>query len=74
MLGNPIVTTSIHDEDKKDEYMTDPELINEKYENLVDIVVGSGFGGKIPSTVIDCSNSNFEIIREGAGDFNSILS
>lgn len=74
MLGNPIVTTSIHDEDKIAEYMTDPELINEKYENLVDIVVGSGFGGKIPSTVIDCTNSNFEIIREGAGDFNSIIS
>ena len=67
MLGNPIVTTSIHADDKIVDYMTDPELIHEKYEKLVDIVVASEFGGKIPSTIIDCSDGDFEVVREGAG-------
>lgn len=67
MLGNPIVTTSIHADDKIVDYMTDPELIHEKYERLVDIVVASEFGGKIPSTIIDCSDDGFEVVREGAG-------
>ena len=67
LLGNPIVTTSIHADDKIVDYMTDPELIHEKYEKLVDIVVASEFGGKIPSTVIDCSDGDFEVVREGAG-------
>lgn len=73
MLGNPIVTTSIHADDKILDYMTDPELIHEKYEKQVDIVVGSGFGGKIPSTIIDCSDGTFEVVREGAGNVDSLL-
>lgn len=67
-LGNPILTSSIHDEDEILEYTTDPELIHEKYENLVDAVIDGGYGDNEPSTVIDCSNEEFEILREGKGE------
>ncbi|MFA5404419.1 MAG: Sua5/YciO/YrdC/YwlC family protein, partial [Ignavibacteria bacterium] len=55
-LGNPIISTSIHDEDDILDYTTDPLLIYEKYENIVDIVIDGGFGGNKPSTVVDCSD------------------
>lgn len=67
-LGNPIITTSIHDEDDLIEYSTDPSLIFDKYESLVDLVIDGGYGNNIPSTVIDCSNDEFDIIRQGLGD------
>jgi tRNA threonylcarbamoyl adenosine modification protein (Sua5/YciO/YrdC/YwlC family) len=67
-LGNPIITTSIHDEDDLIEYSTDPSLIFDKYENLVDVVIDGGYGNNIPSTVIDCSKDEFDIIRQGLGD------
>lgn len=67
-LGNPLITTSIKDEDDVLEYTTDPELIYEKYGDLVDAVIDGGYGGNQPSTVIDCSTGSIEIIREGAGD------
>ncbi len=67
MLGNPIITTSIKDEDEVIEYSTDPSLIYEKYQNLVDLVIDGGFGGNIASTVIDCSGSQVEVIRQGLG-------
>lgn len=66
-LGNPIMTTSIHDDDGILEYPTDPELIFEKYKNLVDIVVGGGYGDNKPSTVIDCTGPESLIVREGKG-------
>lgn len=66
-LGNPVITTSIHDDDEIVEYSTDPELIHEKYEKLVDIVIDGGFGDNTPSTVIDCTDNALEIIREGKG-------
>lgn len=66
-LGNPIVSTSIHDEDEVLEYTTDPELIHEKYESFVDVVIDGGQGERIPSTIVDCSNNSIEIIREGKG-------
>lgn len=66
-LGNPIVTTSIHDEDEIIEYSTDPELIYEKYQELVDLVIDGGYGDNIASTVVDLTSGNFEIIREGKG-------
>lgn len=72
-LGNPIITTSIHDEDQVLEYSTDPELIFEKYENLVDIVIDGGYGGNVGSTVIDCSNDEFELVRAGLGKFDDLL-
>ena len=57
-LGNPIMSTSIHDEDEIIEYSTDPELIHEKYRDIVDIVVDSGHGGNIASTVVDCTGKS----------------
>ena len=67
-LGNPILTMSLHDEDDIIEYSTDPELIEEKYENQVDIVIDGGYGGTEASTVIDCTTDDFEIIRQGKGE------
>jgi tRNA threonylcarbamoyl adenosine modification protein (Sua5/YciO/YrdC/YwlC family) len=66
-LGNPIVSTSIRDEDEVVEYTTDPELILEKWDNLVDIVIDGGYGGNEASTIIDLSTDPPEIIREGKG-------
>lgn len=66
-LGNPIMSTSIRDEDRIIEYTTDPELIYEKYNKLVDIVIDGGYGDNEPSTVIDCTSDEPEIIREGKG-------
>ncbi len=72
-LGNPIVTTSIRDEDEIIEYSTDPSLIYEKFDNLVDIVIDGGYGGNVASTVIDCTQDTFELIREGKGDIEQYL-
>jgi len=69
-LGNPIVSTSIYDEDDLIEYTTDPELIFEKWQNKVDIVIDGGFGGNIPSTIIDLSNDEIVVLREGKGEID----
>ncbi|GET47143.1 L-threonylcarbamoyladenylate synthase [Capnocytophaga felis] len=66
-LGNPIVSTSIRDEDDVIEYTTDPELIFEKWQNKVDIVIDGGYGDNMASTVIDLSGSEPVVIREGKG-------
>jgi tRNA threonylcarbamoyl adenosine modification protein (Sua5/YciO/YrdC/YwlC family) len=66
-LGNPIISTSIRDEDEILEYTTDPELILEKWGNLVDLVIDGGYGDNEASTVIDFSGDEPEIIREGKG-------
>ena len=66
-LGNPIVSTSIKDEDEVIEYTTDPELIYEKWNKLVDVIVDGGYGGNIPSTVIDLTGDEPVLIREGKG-------
>lgn len=66
-LGNPVVSTSIKDEDDLIEYTTDPELIFEKWKNRVDIIVDGGYGGNIPSTVIDLTGDEPELIRAGKG-------
>lgn len=66
-LGNPIVSTSIHDEDEVLEYSTDPELIFEKWQNLVDLVIDGGYGDNIGSTIIDLSGFEPLVIREGKG-------
>ena len=66
-LGNPIVSTSIRDEDEVIEYTTDPELIQEKWDNLVDIVIDGGYGDNIPSTVIDLTSEEPKVLREGKG-------
>ncbi len=72
-LGNPIVSTSIHDEDELIEYTTDPELIYEKWDNLVDLVIDGGYGDNEASTVIDLTSYEPEIIREGKGTAEDIL-
>jgi tRNA threonylcarbamoyl adenosine modification protein (Sua5/YciO/YrdC/YwlC family) len=72
-LGNPIMSTSIHDEDEIIEYSTDPELIYEKYRDIVDIVIDSGHGGNIASTVVDCTGEEPVIVREGKGDIEQYL-
>ena len=66
-LGRPIISTSIHDEDEILEYTTDPELIHEKLDNLVDIVIDGGYGDNLASTVIDLSEDEPIIVREGKG-------
>ncbi len=73
MLGNPIISTSIHDDDEIIEYSTDPELIHEKYEDIVDLVIDGGYGDNEPSTIVDCSEGEFEIIRQGKGDLDQFL-
>lgn len=67
-LGNPILTTSIHEDDDVIEYSTDPELIHEKYESKVDIVIDGGYGGIEPSTIVNCIDDDFEIVRQGKGE------
>ena len=67
-LGNPILSTSIHDEDEILEYTTDPGLIYEKYQDIADIVIDGGYGELIPSTIVDCTNEEILIVREGKGN------
>jgi len=69
-LGNPIISTSIRDEDDVIEYTSDPELIFEKWQNIVDVVIDGGYGGNQPSTVIDLSKDEIEIVREGKGSLD----
>ena len=68
-LGNPIVSTSIRDEDDVLEYTTDPELIFEKWQGLVDVVIDGGYGDNEPSTVIDLTEEP-SVIREGKGSLD----
>src|SRR5690554_4075246 len=70
VLGNPIISTSIRDEDELLEYTTDPELIYEKWQNLVDAVIDGGYGDNVASTVIDLSEGEPVVIREGKGELD----
>ncbi|MEG1556005.1 MAG: L-threonylcarbamoyladenylate synthase [Bacteroidales bacterium] len=67
LLEHPILSTSVKDDDQVVEYTTDPELIYERYGDMVDIVIDGGYGDNIPSTVVDCTSGNIEVIREGKG-------
>ena len=69
-LGNPIVSTSIHDDDAVLEYSTDPELIFEKWQNLVDVVIDGGYGDNLASTIIDLSGFEPVVVREGKGSLD----
>ncbi|MFT6066645.1 MAG: tRNA A37 threonylcarbamoyladenosine synthetase subunit TsaC/SUA5/YrdC, partial [Polaribacter sp.] len=69
-LGNPIVSSSIRDDDDVLEYTTDPELIFEKWKNLVDIVIDGGYGDNYASTIIDLTDSVPEVVREGKGSLD----
>jgi tRNA threonylcarbamoyl adenosine modification protein (Sua5/YciO/YrdC/YwlC family) len=70
MLGNPIVSTSIRDDDEVLEYSTDPELIFEKWQNLVDLVIDGGYGDNVASTIIDLSGFEPVVVREGKGSLD----
>lgn len=72
-LGNPIITTSIKDDDDILEYSTDPELIFEKFQHKVDIIIDGGYGNNTPSTIVDATTDEFEIIRQGLGDLEGYL-
>lgn len=67
VLGNPIVSTSLHNANNSDEYLTDPEEIHEQFGNIADIVVDGGIGNSTASTVVDCSGGDIIIIRQGIG-------
>jgi len=69
-LGNPIVSSSIRDDDEVLEYSTDPELIFEKWQNLVDLVIDGGYGDNLASTIIDLSGHEPVIVREGKGSLD----
>ena len=69
-LGNPIITTSIYDEDDVIEYTTDPELIFEKWRDKVDLVLDGGFGGNVASTIVDLSGNDIVVVREGKGSLD----
>ena len=66
-LGRPILSSSIHDPDEIIEYTTDPELIYEKYRDKVDIVIDGGYGNNEASTIVDCTNEEPAIVRQGLG-------
>jgi tRNA threonylcarbamoyl adenosine modification protein (Sua5/YciO/YrdC/YwlC family) len=72
-LGNPIISTSLRHDDNVVEYLTDPVEIFKIYKNQVDIVIDGGPGKNIPSTVVDCTDESFNVLREGIGDINEYL-
>jgi tRNA threonylcarbamoyl adenosine modification protein (Sua5/YciO/YrdC/YwlC family) len=72
-LGSPILTTSIHDEDDVIEYSTDPELIYEKFRDLVDVVIDGGYGNNVASTILDCTGDEIEVVRQGLGSVEDIM-
>ncbi|MDA0974055.1 MAG: L-threonylcarbamoyladenylate synthase [Bacteroidetes bacterium] len=72
-LGNPMVSTSVHDDDEVLEYTTDPELIYDRYKDKVDMVISSGFGKNVASTVFDCTGEEPVVIRQGAGDTEGLI-
>ena len=67
-LGNPLMTSSIFTDEDTTEYITDPELIDEKYGSQIDLVIDAGMGGLIHSTIVDCTQDEPEIVRVGAGE------
>jgi tRNA threonylcarbamoyl adenosine modification protein (Sua5/YciO/YrdC/YwlC family) len=69
-LGNPIMSTSVHDDDDIIEYTTDPELIYEKFQDKVDIVIDGGYGDNVPSTIVDCTGDELVVTREGKGELS----
>lgn len=71
MLGNPLITASIKSDDLIKEYTTDPEEMYEDFKHSVDLVIDSGAGGNIPSTVVDCTGPSLEIIRQGRGNLEA---
>lgn len=73
LLGNPLITSSIKDDDKIKEYTTDPEKIYDDFKHKVDLVIDGGPGGNVPSTVVDCTGLDPVIVRQGLGDIEQYL-
>lgn len=67
-LGFPLLNTSVHDEDEIIEFTTDPELIYDNYKDKFDVIINGGFGNTEPSTVVDCTGDEPEILRQGIGE------
>jgi tRNA threonylcarbamoyl adenosine modification protein (Sua5/YciO/YrdC/YwlC family) len=67
-LGFPLATASVKDDDEVLEYTTDPELIAERYEQEVDMVIDGGYGTLLPTTLVDLTGEEPEILREGGGE------
>jgi tRNA threonylcarbamoyl adenosine modification protein (Sua5/YciO/YrdC/YwlC family) len=72
-LGNPLITSSIKDDDKIKAYTTDPEEMYDDFKNLVDVVIDGGPGNNLPSTVVDCTGDDLVVVREAAGDIYSLI-
>ena len=70
LLKAPLITTSLHDQDEILDYTTDPDIIYERWEGKIDLMLEDGFGGNIPSTVVDLCSSVPEILRQGKGDLD----
>ena len=71
LLGNPLITSSIKDDDHIKEYTTDPEEIYEDFKHIVDLVIDGGLGGNVPSTIVDFTESEPVVTRQGLGEFNA---
>lgn len=67
-LGAPLITASVKDDDEVVEYTTDPELIHERYGREVDLVIDGGTGDNVPTTVVDLTQDEAEVLREGKGE------
>jgi tRNA threonylcarbamoyl adenosine modification protein (Sua5/YciO/YrdC/YwlC family) len=68
ILNAPILTTSLPFEGNEEiEYTTNPELMAEKFENRVDLIIDGGMGGILPSTIVDCTSGEPKIVRQGKG-------
>jgi tRNA threonylcarbamoyl adenosine modification protein (Sua5/YciO/YrdC/YwlC family) len=72
-LGNPLINSSIKDDDVIKEYTTDPEEIYEDFKHSVDLVIDGGAGNNIPSSVIDCTGDQIVVVREGLGDTGQFI-
>lgn len=72
-LGNPLITSSIKDDDRIKAYTTDPEEMYADFKNVVDVVIDGGPGNNVPSTVVDCTGDELVIVREAAGDIHSLI-
>ena len=73
LLGNPLVNSSVKNDDELKEYTTDPEEIYEYFRHAVDLVIDGGPGGNVPSTVIDCSENEVRVVRQGLGDITQFI-
>ncbi len=72
-LGHPLITSSVHDEDDIIEYMTDPEMMYEKYQYDIDLLVDGGYGDNRASTVIDCTDGRITLLRQGKGNIDDYV-